>query len=137
MMKNILILIFYTVFSLINVFCFDYDMMLVSGLCFLISYILAIYRMPREIIFIGTALYFVTSFFSKDLNFVFASSYPIIHYSFFYFLSKFGKRKYGKEYVQFIGTGVGMSGDFDLLDIFFTIFSISLFILMYCFYRVI
>jgi hypothetical protein len=87
--------------------------------------------MPRDIIFIGTALFFLTSFLTNDLNFIFVSSYPIIQYSFFYFLSKFGKRKYDKEYVQYISPGLGISGDFDLLDIFFTIFSIGLFILMY------
>lgn len=130
MMKSILILIFYTVFSLINIYCFDYNIILVSTLCFLISYILAIYRMPRDIIFIGTAVFFVTSFITNDLNFIFVSSYPFIQFSFFYFLSKFGKRKYGKEYVEYISPAIGISGNFDLLDLFFTIFSIALFGLM-------
>lgn len=134
MLRSVLILVLFTGLSLLNVYYVSYNMMLIALIVFVVAYSLAVYKQSKAIILVGTALYFLTSLLSNDVKFVFASSYPLLHFSFFYLVSSFGKRKYQKEYVQLLGTGGLSTGNFDLLDLIFSIFSIAFFALVYCAY---
>ena len=99
-MKNILTAPLFVILSIINVLFIDYNQMIIGIIIFAIASIMASYKFSKEMIFIGTALYFATSFLSYDFKFVFASSYPLINYSIFYFLSKVAMKKYQKEQIE-------------------------------------
>jgi len=129
-MKNILTAPLFVILSIINVLFIDYNQMIIGIIIFAIASIMASYKFSKEMIFIGTALYFATSFLSYDFKFVFASSYPLINYSIFYFLSKVAMKKYQKEQVTWMLGGSGFTEGWGLLDLIYSVTSILLLVLM-------